>query len=98
MQLEITSEMAQGIYSNFAVISHSRAEFIVDLCSALPGTGKTQVVSRAVMVPENAKRLAMALHENIVRYEREFGPIRIDEDVPEQKPRTATPFGGQGEA
>ena len=101
LQIDITPEMAQGVYSNFAIISHSHAEFIVDLASTLPGTSKSQVVSRVIMAPEHAKRLAMALQENVMRYEQEFGKIQL-ENVPKQVmsgPATANPFGSsQGEA
>ena len=67
LQIDIQQDVAKGVYSNFAIISHSHAEFIVDLASTLPGTPKAQVVSRVILAPEHAKRLAMALQENIMR-------------------------------
>ena len=100
LQIDISQEMAKGIYSNFAIISHSHTEFIMDLASTLPGTPKAQVVSRVILAPEHAKRLAMALQENIMRYEQEFGKINLN-NAPQQgsAPKTATPFrGSQGEA
>ncbi len=101
LQIDIAPEIAQGQYSNFAIISHSHAEFIMDLASNLPGTPKAQVVSRVIMAPEHAKRLAMALQENVMRYEQEFGKIQLD-NAPKQVmsgPKTANPFGSsQGEA
>lgn len=99
LQIDLSPEIAKGVYSNFAIISHSHAEFIVDLASTLPGTPKAQVVSRVVLAPEHAKRLAMALQENIMRYEQEFGKIQLAQ--PQQAPaapRTANPFGSDGEA
>lgn len=96
LQIDLTPEMARGVYSNFAIISHSRAEFIVDCASTLPGSPKAQVVSRIILAPEHAKRLAMALQENIMRYESEFGTIQMQQAQP-AGPRTADPFGG-GEA
>lgn len=99
LQIEIKPEIAQGVYSNFAIISHSHAEFIVDCASTLPGNPKAQVVSRIVLAPEHAKRLAMALQENVMRYEQEFGQIQMPQ--PKQAPaapRTANPFGSEGEA
>lgn len=97
VQIDISPEVARGIYSNFAVISHSHAEFVVDCASMLPGQPKAQVVSRNILAPEHAKRLAMALQENILRYEQEFGPISLEAAPQPQGPRTANPFGG-GEA
>ena len=96
LQIDIQQDVAKGVYSNFAIISHSHAEFIVDLASTLPGTPKAQVVSRVILAPEHAKRLAMALQENIMRYEQEFGKIQMaqPQQVPTDVPSgTATPFG-----
>ena len=99
IRLDLSPEIAKGIYSNFAIISHSHAEFVVDCASMLPGQQKAQVVSRIILAPEHAKRLAMALQENIMRYEQEFGQIQMP--APAQPapaaPRTANPFGN-GEA
>lgn len=96
LQIDLSPEVAKGIYSNFAVISHSHAEFVVDCASMLPGQQKAQVVSRIILAPEHAKRLAMALQENVIRYEQEFGTIEMPGQQAQQ-PRTANPFGN-GEA
>ena len=93
LQIDIAPEVARGVYSNFAIISHSRAEFIIDLASSLPGSPKAQVVSRVVLAPEHAKRLLMALQENVMRYEKEHGPITLESAVKPSTPRTANPFG-----
>ena len=99
LQIDISQDMAKGVYSNFAIISHSHAEFIVDLASTLPGTPKAQVVSRVVLAPEHAKRLALALQDNITRYEQEFGKINLGNGPQGSAPKTANPFGAsQGEA
>lgn len=95
LQIDLAPEVAKGTYSNFAIISHSRSEFIVDFAAMLPGAPKAQVNSRIVLVPEHAKRLLMALQENVVRYEKEFGKIVM----PEAQGRTIAPFGTpKGEA
>ena len=95
VQIDLPQEVAQGQYSNFAIITHSSSEFIIDFIRMLPGLPKMQVKSRVILAPEHAKRLLGALQENIVRYEREFGPIKI----PNQEPRTIAPFPtGKGEA
>ena len=95
IQIELTQEIAQGKYANFAIITHSSSDFIIDFARILPGVPKAQVKSRIILAPEHAKRLLQALQENIVRYERAFGQIKI----PNQQPRTATPFNiGHGEA
>ena len=93
LQIDIAPEVARGVYSNFAIISHSRAEFIIDLASSLPGSPKAQVVSRVVLAPEHAKRLLLALQENVMRYEKEHGPIALESTAKPSTPRTANPFG-----
>ena len=95
LQIELTPDVAQGEYANFAIITHSSSDFVLDFARVLPGVPKAQVKSRVILAPEHAKRLLAALQENIMRYEQEFGTIRI----PNQGPRTATPFPmGKGEA
>ena len=32
--------MAQGVYSNFAIISHTSSEFVVDCAQMMPGVPK----------------------------------------------------------
>ncbi len=95
LQLELPQDVAQGEYVNFAIISHSSSDFVIDLARVLPGVPKAPVKSRVILAPEHAKRLLGALQENIMRYEREFGPIKI----PTQESRTISPFNaGKGEA
>ena len=96
LQIEVSPEMASGVYVNFALIAHSSSEFIVDLASVMPGFQKATVRSRVILAPEHAKRLLMALQENVARYEQEFGPIKL----PNTPPRTISPFtmGNKGEA
>lgn len=90
LQLDLSPEVAKGVYSNFAILSHSKNEFVADFAQLLPGMGKAVVASRVILAPEHAKRLLAALNDNITRYEKEFGKI----ELPEQAgPRTATPFG-----
>lgn len=94
-QIELPADVAQGNYANFAIITHSSSDFVLDFARVLPGLPKAQVKSRVIMAPEHAKRLLMALQENIVRYEREYGSIKI----PNQEPRTIAPFNvSKGEA
>ena len=88
-QIEIPQDLAGGIYSNLAIITHSSSEFIIDFASLLPGVPKPTVRSRIIMNPEHAKRLLGALQENIVKYEKEFGKINF----PSNSPRTIAPFG-----
>lgn len=76
INIELDETVAQGIYSNLAVITHSSAEFIVDFIRIMPGVPKAKVKSRIVLTPEHAKRLMMALQDNINKFEATFGPIK----------------------
>jgi hypothetical protein len=97
LQIELQPDKAQGEYSNFAIITHSSSEFIVDFARMLPGLPKAQVRSRVILAPEHAKRLLGALQENIMRYERTYGTIKMPQA--NQEPRTIAPFNvGGGEA
>jgi hypothetical protein len=95
LQIELPQDVAQGEYANFAIITHSSSDFIIDFARVLPGVPKAQVKNRVILAPEHAKRLLGALQENIVRYEREYGAIKI----PNKEARTIAPFPvGKGEA
>ena len=61
INIELTDEVAGGIYSNLAIITHSPTEFVLDFVSLMPGTPKAKVKSRIVMTPQHAKRLYKAL-------------------------------------
>lgn len=82
LQIELPEEIADGIYSNLAVITHSPSEFVCDFIQMMPNVPKAKVRSRVVMTPENAKRLLNALHENVRKYEDSFGPIHDRNDLP----------------
>ncbi len=76
VKLELTQDVAQGIYSNLAVISHSPSEFVIDFARIMPGVQKAPVKSRIVLTPEHAKRLLLALRDNVNRFEETHGPIK----------------------
>jgi len=76
INIELTEEVAEGTYSNLAVISHSHSEFIIDFVKLMPGSPKAKVKSRIILTPEHAKRLQKALQENITKFEKMHGPIK----------------------
>jgi hypothetical protein len=69
IQVELTEDIAQGTYANLAVIAHSSSEFIIDFIRVVPGVQKAKVKSRIILTPDNAKRLLLALQDNIQKYE-----------------------------
>ena len=76
ISIELKEDIAQGIYSNLAIITHSPSEFIVDFVRIMPGIPKAEVKSRIILTPEHAKRLLMALKDNIAKYEAVHGEIK----------------------
>jgi len=79
--LEIKPEVAKGSYSNLAIITHSRSEFILDFVAMLPGVAKPEVSNRVIMTPEHAKRLLNALQDNIIKFENQFGMIDLEKKL-----------------
>lgn len=78
ISLELRPEVAKGAYSNLAIITHSHSEFIIDFATILPGMPKPDISNRVIMTPEHAKRLFLALQDNIIKYENQFGLIDVD--------------------
>ncbi len=76
INIELNEEVAQGIYSNLAIITHSSAEFVLDFVRVMPGIPKARVQSRIILTPEHAKRLLLALKDNISKYEAVHGKIK----------------------
>lgn len=99
VQIELKPDVAGGTYSNLAVITHSNCEFVMDFVQMLPGMQKAQVASRVIMAPEHAKRLMLALQDNVGKYEKQFGRIDLSQQQQPKGGGTIAPFGnGMGEA
>ena len=76
INIELKEDVAQGIYSNLAVITHSSSEFVIDFIRVMPGIPKAEVKSRIILTPEHSKRLLFALQDNIAKYEAVHGEIK----------------------
>ena len=95
INIELSEEIAEGVYANLAMIAHSSSEFVIDFIRLMPGVPKAKVKSRVVVTPEHAKRLLTALQDNIQKYEATFGEVKQAEEVP----KFPMNFGGtMGEA
>ncbi len=77
INIQLDEKVAEGIYSNLALISHSPAEFFIDFARMVPGAPKASVQSRIIMTPAHTKFLLNALKENIERYEKQFGEVKL---------------------
>jgi len=75
ISIELNEDIAEGVYSNLAIITHSNTEFVIDFVRIMPGVPKAKVKSRIVLTPEHAKRLMTALQDNINRFEGQNGKI-----------------------
>jgi len=76
ISIELKEDIAQGTYSNLAVITHSSSEFVIDYIRVVPGVPKADVKSRIILTPEHAKRLMLALQDNIAKFESVHGEIK----------------------
>ncbi len=81
LNIELSPEIADGTYSNLAIITHSHSEFIVDFINVMPGLPKANVKSRIILTPQHAKRLFRALQENIGKFESVYGKIKEPESI-----------------
>ena len=93
LNIELSAEVAEGTYSNLAIISHSSSEFVIDFIRMMPGTPKANVKSRISLTPEHAKRLLFALQDNINKYEQQNGKIKVPDN--NQLPPIPMGFGGE---
>ncbi|MCK5846796.1 MAG: DUF3467 domain-containing protein [Bacteroidales bacterium] len=82
INIELPEDVAEGTYSNLAIITHSHSEFIIDFIRMMPGVPKAKVKERIILTPQHAKRLMRALIDNIKKYESLHGEIKdIDDGI-----------------
>lgn len=98
IDIELDESVAQGNYSNLAIISHSTSEFVIDFAALMPGLPKAKVRNRVILAPEHAKRLLMSLQDNITRYESNVCRINIPSQALPDDSLTPTPGFNMGEA
>ena len=94
LDIELSEDIAEGIYSNLAIINHSASEFVIDYIALMPGRPKAKVKSRIILTPQHAKRLLKALADNIKKFEKAHGEIK-DYD---KHPSIPMNFGPTGQA
>ena len=80
IQIKFPEDMQRGVYSNNAMVAHTRDEFIMDFMLVTPPQGS--VVSRVITSPGHMKRMLMAMQDNLAKYERKFGQIAVGEGPP----------------
>lgn len=94
INIELGEKEAEGIYSNLAIITHSPAEFVIDFTRVLPGVPKAKVLARVITTPQHARLLLNALRDNIDKYEKSFGEIKLHGEPPMGHVGFQPPSGG----
>jgi hypothetical protein len=82
IKIEIGEQEADGVYSNFVIVTHTDSEFILDFARLLPGKPKAKIHSRVIMNPRNCKLFLAALQDNLNKYESKFGKVSVQGNVP----------------
>ena len=77
LKINLSDEVAQGMYINLVMVNHTESEFVVDGLYVQPQQPKAHVRSRLILSPRHTKRLLMALQDNLDRYEDRFGEIEL---------------------
>jgi hypothetical protein len=80
INIELSEEVAEGIYANLAIITHSSSEFVLDFIRVMPGVPKSKGEIAHYITPEHAKRLLTALEDNIEKFEAVNGRVKIQND------------------
>ena len=80
LKIEFSQNEDDVHYCNFAIVSHSPEEFVLDFAQILPGSEGAKVVSRVIMTPKNVKNFLFALGNNVSNYEKQFGEIVLPQN------------------
>lgn len=80
MRITADNETRRGSYSNLALMSHRKEEFVIDFLFLDPQIQTSEadqalLTSRVILNPGHMKRLYQAVGENIRKYEKNFGKI-----------------------
>lgn len=83
--IELPEAVADGIYSNLAIVGQGAEEFVIDFVRLTPGRQSAKVHSRVIMNPANIKRLTRLLQQHIYAYEQNFGTINLPEEQEQEE-------------
>jgi hypothetical protein len=82
IQLDLDPQTANGAYVNMAMLNHNETEFVIDFIYVQPQAPKAVVRARIINNPKHMKRFLQALHDNVAKYEAQFGKIDISGPLP----------------
>lgn len=80
ISIDVPKEL-NAVYANLAFISHTPAEMVLDFAQVMPRMPRGSVMARVIMSPMHAKLLQLALAQNIANYERQFGQIKLPQQL-----------------
>ena len=67
IQIELSAEVAEGIYSNLAIISHAPSEFVIDFIRMTPGAPKAPVKSRIIRAIYTRRSISRLIEAVLIR-------------------------------
>ncbi len=80
-RIRLDASQMETVYANFFALAGSPEEVALYLGanSALPGVNEpvARISHRLILLPQNAKRLMLALEQTIKAHEERFGPIEL---------------------
>lgn len=78
IELRLPDHLTRGTYSNVCMLYNTPTEFLLDFISAMPSV-VPEIVSRIILHPSHAKKLAKALAEKVKKHETDHGVIEETE-------------------
>src|SRR5277367_1253166 len=78
VQIKADEKELLGQYSNLVVVHHNKEEFTLNFVYLFPTIPQGKLIASVIVNPAHAKRLMLALQENIARYESQFGTLPED--------------------
>lgn len=77
IKIQMDDQLASGVYSNLVMVHQTDAEMVLDFLFLQPGQPKANLRSRVVTSPRHIKRLIGVLQEQMARYERLHGEVKL---------------------
>jgi hypothetical protein len=83
LHIQLDEDIAQGLYTNLAMVNHTETEFVLDFIYVQPQQPRAKVRARVISSPRHTKRLLLALKDNVEKYEQKYGVLDVQGIGPE---------------
>ena len=77
IKVNLPADIERGVYANMLMTSSTKDEFFLDF-GLLHGQARASISSRVIARPQQIKKWAQALTNQLQAYEKKFGPISDD--------------------